>query len=160
MKFRSYLSSLATNPPCQLDVLGHDGDPLGVDGAEVSVLEETDEVGLGSLLKGGNSGALEAKIGLKVLRDLAHKALEGKLPDEELSGLLVATNLTERYCPRPVAVGLLHTSGGWGALPGCLGGELLPWGLASSGLAGGLLGTSHLLACFLRLLDSNIDDKR
>ena len=54
-KFRSYLSSLATNPPCQLDVLGHDGDPLGVDGTQVGVLKKTDEVGLGSLLKSGNS---------------------------------------------------------------------------------------------------------
>ena len=28
----------------QLDILGHDGDPLGVDGAEVGVLEESDQV--------------------------------------------------------------------------------------------------------------------
>lgn len=39
-------------PPRQLDVLLHDGDPLGVDGAQVDVLEEVDEEGLGGLLKG------------------------------------------------------------------------------------------------------------
>jgi len=33
------LGSLSTDPPGQLDVLGHDGDTLGVDSAQVSVLE-------------------------------------------------------------------------------------------------------------------------
>lgn len=28
-----FLSSLSSDSPCQLDVLGHDGDSLGVDGA-------------------------------------------------------------------------------------------------------------------------------
>lgn len=37
-------------PPRQLDVLLHDGNPLGVDGAQVDVLEEVDEEGLGGLL--------------------------------------------------------------------------------------------------------------
>ena len=41
-------------------------------------------------------------------------------------------------------VGLLDTSSGWGGLAGCLGGQLLPWGLASCALAGCLLGTCHL----------------
>ena len=143
-KFRSYLSPLATDPPRQLDVLWHDGDPLGVDGAQVGVLEEADQVGLGSLLQGGNSGALEAQICLEVLSDLTDKALEGELPDEELGRLLVASDLTQSHCPWPVAVGLLDTSGGRGALSGSLGGQLLPGGLASGGLACGLLGTSHL----------------
>ena len=44
------LSPLSTDPPGELDVLGHDGDPLGVDGAEVGVLEEADQVGLAGLL--------------------------------------------------------------------------------------------------------------
>lgn len=39
-------------PPRQLDVLLHDGDPFGVDGAQVDVLEEVDEEGLGGLLQG------------------------------------------------------------------------------------------------------------
>ena len=47
------LGSLATDPPGQLDVLGHDGHTLGVDGAQVGVLEQTDQVGLASLLKMG-----------------------------------------------------------------------------------------------------------
>ena len=45
------LSSLSTDTAGQLDVLGHDGDTLGVDGAQVGVLEQTDQVGLAGLLK-------------------------------------------------------------------------------------------------------------
>ena len=115
-----------------------------MDGAEVCVLKEANQVGLGSLLKSGNSGALEAQIRLEVLGDLAHQTLEGELSDEELGRLLVASDLTESHGTWPVPVGLLYTSGGWSALPGCFGGQLFPRGLASSGLAGGLLGTSHL----------------
>ena len=37
-----YLSALSSDPSCQLDVFGHDGDSLGVDGAQVSVLEQAD----------------------------------------------------------------------------------------------------------------------
>jgi hypothetical protein len=44
------LSALATDPPGQLDVLRHDGDTLGVDGAQVRILEETDQVSLAGLL--------------------------------------------------------------------------------------------------------------
>ena len=35
------LSTLATDTAGKLDVLGHDGHTLGVDGAEVGVLKET-----------------------------------------------------------------------------------------------------------------------
>ena len=58
------LSPLTTNPPCQLNVLGHDGHVLGVDGAQVGVLEETHQVGLCCLLQSKHSMALEAKISL------------------------------------------------------------------------------------------------
>lgn len=143
-KTLSGLSPLASDSPGELDVLGHDGDPLGVDSAEVGVFEETDEVSLAGLLKGHDRRALEAEIGLEVLRDLSHEALEGQLADEELGALLVATDLSESHRPWPVAMGFLHPPGGWGALPGCLGGELLPGGFASGGLASSLLGTGHL----------------
>jgi hypothetical protein len=45
------LSPLATNPPGELDVLGHDGDTLGMDGAEVGVLKQVREVSLAGLLQ-------------------------------------------------------------------------------------------------------------
>ena len=128
----------------ELDVLGHDGDPLGVDGAEVRVFEETDEVGLGGFLEGEDGAALEAKIRLEVLGDLADEALERELPDEELRGLLVAADLPEGDGAGAVAVRFLDTAGRRGGLARGLGRELLAGGLASRGLACGLLRSGHL----------------
>ena len=51
---------------------GLDGDTLGVDGAEVGVLEEGDEVGLDRLLESADGRALEAEVGLEVLGDLTN----------------------------------------------------------------------------------------
>ena len=96
---------------CLLDVLALDGDTLGVDGAEVGVLEEGDEVGLDGLLKSTDGGGLEAEIGLEVLGNLTDKTLEGQLADEELSRLLIATDLTESDGSGLVAVRLLDTTG-------------------------------------------------
>ena len=79
------LSSLSTDPPGQLDVLGHDGDPLGVDGAEVGVLEEPHKVCLTGLLKSHNSGTLEAQISLEILCNLTNQSLEWQLADQQLS---------------------------------------------------------------------------
>ena len=138
------LSALTTDAAGQLDVLRHDGDTLGVDGAEVGVLEKADEVRLGGLLEGEHGGALEAQVGLEVLGDLTDEALEGELADQQLGGLLVAADLTESHGARTVAVGLLHATSGRGRLAGGLGSELLARGLASGGLAGGLLGAGHV----------------
>ena len=140
---RINLSTLSADTAGELDVLGHDGDTLGVDGAQVGVFEESYEVGLGSFLEGHDGRGLEAEISLEVLGDFTDQALERQLADEELSALLVTTDLTESYGTGPVPVGFLDTSCGRGRFASCLGGELLAWGLASSGLAGGLLGTSH-----------------
>ena len=140
----NFLGTLTADSAGKLDVLGHDGDTLGVDGAQVGVFEESYEVGFGSFLEGHDSRALETEIGFEVLGDFTDQALEGKLADEELSALLVTTDLTESHGTGPVPVGLLDASGGGGALASGLGGQLLPRGLASGRLTGGLLGTSHV----------------
>ena len=139
----NFLSTLSTDATSELDVLGHDGHTLGVDGAQVGVLEKTNKVGLASLLEGHDGGALEAEISLEVLGDLTDKTLEGQLADQELSGFLVTTDLTESDGSRPVTVGLLDTSGGWCTLASGLGGQLLAGSLSSGRFTGGLLGTSH-----------------
>ena len=64
------LGALSSDPPGQLDVLGHDGDPLGVDGTQVGVLEEPHEVGLTCLLESLQGGTLEAKPIAEVLGNL------------------------------------------------------------------------------------------
>jgi hypothetical protein len=140
---RSFLGTLATDAPGQLDVLGHDGDTLGVDGAQVGVLEKTDEVSLAGLLESHDSRGLEPEVSLEVLGDLPDQTLEGELADEKLGGLLVPPDLSEGDCSGPVSVGLLDSAGSGGGFPGCLGGQLLPGGLASGGFTCGLLGTCH-----------------
>ena len=127
-----HLRTFATDATSELDVLGHDGDTLGVDGAQVGVLEETDEVGLARLLKSSHSRRLEAQVGLEVLSDLADEALEGQLADEQLGALLVAADLTESDRTRAVTMRLLDATGGWGALAGSLGRQLFAWCLATS----------------------------
>ena len=82
-----------------------------MDGAQVGILEETDEVSLGRLLQGHDRGRLEAEVRLEVLGDLTHEALEGELAEEEIGRLLVATDLAEGHgagpearAPRPLVV--------------------------------------------------------
>ena len=140
------LGALSTDTAGELDILGHDGDTLGVDGAKVSILEEANEVRLGGLLKGKDCRSLESEVALEVLGDLTDETLEGELADEEVRRLLVTTDLTKGDRSRTVTVGLLDASGGWGGLTGSLGGELLTRSLSSGGLTGGLLGTGH--GCF------------
>ena len=84
----TFFGSFSLDAASELDVLGHDGDTLGVDGAQVGVFEETDQVGLSSLLEGQHSGALEAEGSLEILSDftdlsptaqhLAHRMQERK----------------------------------------------------------------------------------
>ena len=57
------LRALATDTACELDVLGHDGHALGVDRAQVGVLEEAHQVSLSGLLESEHSRALEARAG-------------------------------------------------------------------------------------------------
>lgn len=78
-----------------MDVLALDGDTLGVNGAQVGILKEGDEVGFDGLLEGTDGGRLEAEVRLEVLGDFADQTLEGELADEELGRLLVATDFTE-----------------------------------------------------------------
>ena len=136
------LCGLAADAAGELDVAGHDGDALGVDGAEVGVLEEGDDVGLGGLLEGAEGVRLEAAVGLEVLGDLADEALEGELADEQVGGALVAADLTEGDGAGTEGRGLLDEG-----LHGALG---LGWcrGLLE---LGGLLGAKRLGAvCLVR----------
>ena len=83
------LGTLSTDPSGKLDVLGHDGDPLGMDGAQVGVLEKTNQVGLAGLLQGHHRRALEPQVGLEVLGNLANQTLEGELANQQLCRLLI-----------------------------------------------------------------------
>jgi hypothetical protein len=150
------LRALATDTAGKLNILGHDGDTLGMDGAQVGILKEANKVSLSGLLEGKDGRSLEAEIRLEVLGNLTDKTLEWELADQQVGRLLVPTNLTKSDGSRPVPVGLLDTSGGRGGLAGSLGGKLLTRGLSSGGLTGGLLGTSHFecFGCYCKLFVS------
>ena len=123
-----------------------------MDGTQVGVLKETNEVSLASFLKSSNSRALEPQIGLEILSDFTDEPLEWELADEEFSGLLVTTDLTKSHCSWPVTVRFLHSPGGWGALTGGLGGELFTGSFSSCRFTSCLLCTGHLFLEFLLVL--------
>ncbi len=106
------LSALSTDAAGQLDVFGHDSDSLGVDGAQVGVLKQTDQVSLAGLLQGHDSGALEAQIRLEVLSKFTQQTLEGQLADQQLGGLLIATDLSQSHGAGPVAMRFFNAAGG------------------------------------------------
>ena len=97
--------------------LGHDGDPLGVNGAQVGIFKQPHQVSLASLLQRSNGGRLEPQVSLEVLgnlshlgtrrtynstdRDLTNQSLEGQLPDKQLGGLLVSADLAESNSAGP-----------------------------------------------------------
>ena len=126
-----------------MDVLWHDGDSLGVDGAQVGVFEETDQVSLAGLLKGHDGRALETQVGLEVLGDFSDETLEGQLADEQLGRLLVATDLTKSDGTGAVTMGFLDAASSGRALASGLGGQLLAGRLATGGFTSRLLGTGH-----------------
>jgi hypothetical protein len=104
-----------------------------VDGAQVGVLKEGDEVGLNGLLESTDGRRLESQVGLEILSDLTNQTLEWELSDEELSRLLVTTDLTESDSSWLVSVWLLDTSGRRCGLASSLGSKLLTRSLSSSG---------------------------
>ena len=56
------LSALSTDAAGELDILGHDGHPLGMDSCQVCVLKQTHQVGLSGLLQCQDRAALEAQV--------------------------------------------------------------------------------------------------
>ena len=127
-----------------MHVLGHDGDSLGVDGAEVGVFEKSNHVGLSSLLESEDGGALESKVVLEFGSDFTDESLEGELADEELSGFLEFSDFSEGNSSGSESVGSLDTTSGL-SLGGGLGSDVLSGVLSSGALASGHLSACHLI---------------
>eukprot|EP00798_Chlamydomonas_sp_ICE-L_P028173 gene28173-biopygen32138 len=70
-----HLSPLPADATSQLDVLRHVGDTLGVDGSQVGVLEQANQVGLSSLLEGQDGRGLETQIGLEQSQGITKPAI-------------------------------------------------------------------------------------
>merc|ERR1711915_742817 len=103
-----------------------------MDGTKVSILEKPDKVGFAGFLQGHHGRALEPQVGPEVLGNLADQPLEGELADQQLSRLLIPSDLSQGNSAGPVAVRLLHSTSGRSRLPCSLGGKLLPGSLPTS----------------------------
>jgi hypothetical protein len=66
-----------------------------MDGSQVSIFKETNEVRLTGFLESSVGGRLESQVYLKIPGNLTNETLEGELSDQELSRLLVTTDFTE-----------------------------------------------------------------
>ena len=119
------LSTFSTDSASQLDVFGHDGDSLSVDGTQISIFKQTHQVRFACLLQRADGGTLEPQVGLEILGDLPHQPLERQFPDQKLGGFLVTTDFSKRNSPGPVAMRFFHPAGRGGAFPGRFGGQLL-----------------------------------
>jgi len=126
-----------------LDILGHDGDSLGVDGTKVGVLEETNQVSLRGLLEGEDGGGLESELLVERVGDFSDESLEWELPEEEVSGLLVPSDFSEGDCSWSESVWFLDTTSGSGGFSGGLSGEGLLGGFGGGGFSSGLLSSGH-----------------
>jgi hypothetical protein len=116
-----------------------------VDGSQVGIFKEGDQVSFGGFLESTNGRGLETQVSLEVLSNFTDKTLERKLADQKLSGLLVTTDFTKSDGTGSVTMGLLDTTSRGGRLTGSLGSELLTGGLTTGGFTSSLLSTSHFL---------------
>jgi hypothetical protein len=104
------LRALTTDTSRQLDILWHDRNTLGVNGAKIRIFEQSNEVGLRRFLQSSDGSSLETEISLVVLSDFSDQTLEWQLSDQQLSGLLVSSDFTESNSSRSESVWLLNTS--------------------------------------------------
>jgi len=94
-------------------------------------------------LKSSNGCALETKISLEVLCNLTDQSLEWQLADQQLSWLLITTDLTKCHSSWPVPMWLFHSASWRSTFTSRFCGKLFTWCLATSRLSGSLLRTSH-----------------
>lgn len=80
---------------------------LRVDGEQIGVFEQFDQVRLSGFLTRRKGRRRPTQTRVEFLRNLAHKALQGKLADGELRALLGLSDLTKPDGSRTVSVGLL-----------------------------------------------------
>ena len=58
------VSGVSTDSSCEVHILFHDSDTLGVDGAQVGVLKNANKVCFGGFLQGFESMGLESEAGV------------------------------------------------------------------------------------------------
>jgi hypothetical protein len=78
-----------------LQILGEDGDALGVNGAQIGILKESDQVCFRGFLERHDGSCLKPQFILEILCNFTNEALEGQLAEEEVGALLVLADLAE-----------------------------------------------------------------
>ena len=86
---------LTSDSPGELHVLLHDGHSLGVDAAQVGILEDSDQVSLGGFLESEEGLSLASKGVIDLHADGSDDSLEGGSWKEEVGRLLVSLDLSE-----------------------------------------------------------------
>jgi len=69
-----------------------------------SYLQETDQVGLSGVLESKYGRAFEPELGFVFSSDVSDQALEGELPYQKVSALLLLSNFTQGHGARPELV--------------------------------------------------------
>ena len=116
---------LSSDSSGELDVSNHDGDSSGVDGTEVGVFEQADQVSFDGFLESKESRALESEFAAGFVGDVFDDSLERKISDEEVSGSLVLSDLSDGDGSWSKSVGLLDSTD-WG-LSGALDTGVFSW---------------------------------
>lgn len=91
-------SPIATKSSGKGHVTGHDGHPFGVHGAQVRVLEELHQVGLGGLLQRLQGAQLKAKLPIHlqaIFGNRSNQPLEGRLGQQQPARVLVGAYLAQ-----------------------------------------------------------------
>ena len=102
-----HLSPVTPDPPGQPDVPGHDGHPPSMYGAQLSVLEQGHQVGLGCLLQGHDGSCLEPEVdhgaAQHSVRHLSDDTGERKAWYEEVTTFLIVSNFLQSQGARTVS---------------------------------------------------------
>jgi hypothetical protein len=85
--------------PSEHHVLGHDGDALCVNGTQVGVLKQSNEVSFRSLLEGKYSCALEMTVRLELLSNLSYQTLEWRGRQRKCPALMMMQQEATRIRP-------------------------------------------------------------
>jgi hypothetical protein len=113
------LEALAADSPRQVHVLLHDRDSVGVNRAEIRILEQPGEVALSGLLQSEQGLRLETQLAVDAIAYSPDETLERRLGDQKVRRLLIPLDLAEGHSAWPEPVLLLHaTLGRCGLLDG------------------------------------------
>ena len=90
---------LAPNTSCELNISNHDGDSFGVNGCQIGIFEQMDEIIFSGFLKGHQGLACPAKFlagtSEMVLGHLSHESGKRQFPQQQISRPLITLHHTK-----------------------------------------------------------------